>query len=150
MLQQDMGVKPETFVAVVMDRSIEAIVSILGILAAGGAYVPIDPKQPASRLEYLLRDSDATAVLTQARHAAKVTAALGEARAALVPVVAMDDDDAAGQLYGRGDAVVESGAHAGSAAYVIYTSGSTGKPKGVVVEHRSAVNYIFALSLIHI
>ncbi|HEX8305388.1 MAG TPA: amino acid adenylation domain-containing protein [Jatrophihabitans sp.] len=124
------GVGPDVVVALLAERSVEMIVAILAVLKAGGAYLPVDPSYPPARISYLLSDSQAGLVLTQARFSDLASAA------EQAPVLDLDDPasyrDDTGPVAGSGDA--------GDLAYVIYTSGSTGAPKGVLVEHRSVVN----------
>jgi amino acid adenylation domain-containing protein len=117
------GVFLDDIVGIKMERSIEMIAGILGILKAGAAYMPIDPDYPRERIDYMLKDSSARLLL------AKESAAFSRHPVpGMIPLPG-------GVPEGRG----------GSLAYVIYTSGSTGKPKGVLVEHRSVVNLLTAL-----
>ena len=132
-----LGVGPETLVGIFMERSMEMIVGLLGILKAGGAYVPLDPTYPKERLAFMLEDSRAPFLLTQAR--------LGELRPAFgATPISLDQD--------RQDIAQESTANIGpvqspeTLAYVIYTSGSTGKPKGVMIQHRSVVNFLASMA----
>ncbi|WP_432046073.1 amino acid adenylation domain-containing protein [Streptomyces asiaticus] len=110
------GVGPESFVGVVLPRSVELVVALLGVVKAGGAYVPVDPEYPAERKAHIL----------------------GDAR----PVLVIDEvaDLAAADAYA--DEPVWAVTSLNTPAYVIYTSGSTGRPKGVVVEHRSVGAYL--------
>ncbi|GAA0240813.1 amino acid adenylation domain-containing protein [Cryptosporangium japonicum] len=111
-----LGVGPETPVAVALPRSAELIVALLGVLEAGGAYVPIDAGHPPARIEFLLRDSGATVLVTDAPHD----------HFPPVDHVVLTGD--------RTPARTVLAAPAPAApAYLIYTSGSTGTPKGVVV-----------------
>lgn len=126
----ELGVRPESRVAVLTDRSIESIIAVLGVLAAGGAYVPLDPAHPDDRLNFLLTDAAVEVLVTPSAWLARA-GALGSA----VAVVVTDESDGAMQA-------PVSGVGERNAAYVIYTSGSTGAPKGVVVEHRGAVNLV--------
>jgi amino acid adenylation domain-containing protein len=126
-----LGVGPETLVAICAERSLELIVGLQGIHKAGGAYVPLDPQYPRDRLEFMLRDSGATVLLTQ-------EALLRRLPAAGAQVVCLDRDQrlieeqpaSAPPLTARPD----------NLAYLIYTSGSTGKPKGAMNTHRAIVN----------
>ena len=128
-----LGVGPETLVGICMERSIEMIVGVLGILKAGGAFVPLDPAYPEERLRLMLSDADPSVLLTQEKlrkslpcHGAKV--------------ICLDSNrDRASDYSAENPKRIST---ANSLAYVIYTSGSTGKPKGVMVEHASLVNYI--------
>ncbi|MFJ8015657.1 amino acid adenylation domain-containing protein [Streptomyces sp. NPDC096339] len=119
------GVGAGDRVAVLMDRSPQLIVALLGVLKSGGAYVPVDPGYPAERIGFLLRDSRAKVVLTDGGAAVEEQG---------VPVLRTEE-----LLTGPGEPLEET-ATSHDLAYVIYTSGSTGRPKGVMVEHHSVVN----------
>jgi amino acid adenylation domain-containing protein/non-ribosomal peptide synthase protein (TIGR01720 family)/FkbM family methyltransferase len=128
-----LGVRPDSRVALCLERSLELMVGILGILKAGGAYVPLEPRTPAERLSAILEEAQVAVVLTQ------------EELAESIPEVG------ARVLYldAEWDAIARRGspenpaplAGPGHLAYVIYTSGSTGRPKGVAVEHRQLCGY---------
>ena len=134
---RQMGVSPDTRVAIYVGRSLELVVGVLGILKAGGAYVPLDPRYPSERLAYMVEDAKASVLLTQ-------TAAEGvpnfrrehtvflDAFRWIVPEAAEDLEVGARKDPPAGE----------SLAYVIYTSGSTGKPKGVAMGHRALVNLL--------
>ncbi|MCP4657047.1 MAG: amino acid adenylation domain-containing protein, partial [bacterium] len=128
-----LGVGPEVRVAVLMERSPELVQALMAVLKAGGAYVPVDPTYPRQRIEFMLDDSAASVVLTQARLAG--TPAFPES----VRVVTVDRDGQAIAAAGEVPPVRPAPVHPGNLAYQIYTSGSTGRPKGVAIEHRSAV-----------
>jgi amino acid adenylation domain-containing protein len=127
-----LGVGAERPVGVLLERSIDQAVAVLGVLKAGGVYLPLEPGLPDERLRFVLED---------ARAVAAVTIEALAARAGDLPAVLLDRDGSA-----DGGDRVESLAstppalHPDGAAYIIYTSGSTGRPKGVVVSHRSACN----------
>ncbi|MDH6281627.1 non-ribosomal peptide synthase/polyketide synthase [Prescottella agglutinans] len=126
------GVGPETSVGIALPRSVDLLVSIHAVVAAGGAYVPIDPSQPAERVGYVLFQSEPVLVLTDS-----VTESVLPATA---PVIAVDtlvlDHVDSGPLTAE-----ERGAlRPRNTAYVIFTSGSTGRPKGVAVPHAGIVN----------
>jgi amino acid adenylation domain-containing protein len=122
-----LGVGPETPVGLCLERNADLVVAMLGVLAAGGFYVPLDPAYPAERLAFLLADSGCRVILAHAR----VTDRLPphEAR-----VILLQGDDAPQAARPRTLAPTP-----GNLAYLIYTSGSTGRPKAVAIEHRSAV-----------
>ena len=127
------GVGKEILVPVLMHRSMEMLISILGILKAGGAYVPIDPDAPASRIAYLLKDTDAQLILSDNKGGTVLTAVD-------IPVVNVQDENIyTGQSVSVGD-LPEIDPY--QLAYVIYTSGSTGTPKGVMIAHNSLLNYL--------
>ncbi|WP_127917303.1 non-ribosomal peptide synthase/polyketide synthase [Prescottella agglutinans] len=126
------GVGPETSVGIAMPRSIDLLVSIHAVVAAGGAYVPIDPTQPEERVGYVIFQAEPVLVLTDSTTAGVLPAA--------APVIAVDTlvldhlDSAPLTAEERG------GLRARNTAYVIFTSGSTGRPKGVAVPHGGIVN----------
>ena len=127
-----LDVRPESRVAVCMERSVEMVVALLAVLKAGGAYVPLDPSYPDDRLAYMLDDCAPVAVVASGTLAERI-AVLSQTDAPLV-----DPDDNAGMAAGDGNPVTTVGpAHL---AYMIYTSGSTGRPKGAMNEHRGVVN----------
>ncbi len=125
------GVDREAPVAVFLERSLDMIVGLLGVLKAGGAWVPLDVSYPKERVVYVLEDSKARVVLTHEQW----RAALPESDCRLV---SLDSDWE--QIENESSANPITTATAESAAYVIYTSGSTGKPKGVVGLHGATVN----------
>jgi amino acid adenylation domain-containing protein len=129
-LLRDHGVVTGDLVAVMLERGPEMVIAILAAMHAGAAYVPVDPAYPAERVEFLLTDSAAVVVLTDA------------AGAAIVPTagatVLTSDRWAAGAALP--EPRPESAPGGTDLAYVIYTSGSTGRPKGVEVEHHSVIN----------
>ncbi|RMS62195.1 Amino acid adenylation, partial [Pseudomonas syringae pv. aceris] len=132
----ELGVEPDSRVAVSLRRGAEMVVALLGILKAGGAYVPIDPDLPSARQAYMLEDSSPRAVLT--------TLDLSENLPAMtLPVLILDDHQNSSQLAaqptGNPDAKA-LGLQPNHLAYVLYTSGSTGTPKGVMNEHLGVVN----------
>jgi amino acid adenylation domain-containing protein len=124
------GVGPEVRVGVLMERSLEMVISLLAVLKAGAAYVPLDPGLPAERLSYVLEDSAVPLVLVQAALRGVVPAREGVAVLA-VDALALATESAENPAGGAGP---------DSLAYVIYTSGSTGRPKGVMNQHRGVVN----------
>lgn len=126
-------VGPEAIVAICMERSIEMMVALLGVLKAGGAYLPLDPAFPPERVAFMLKDSDARVILTQRR----LKDRFGDSR---TTIVSLDEDDV-GYDTAESSETLASETSASSLAYLIYTSGSTGTPKGVMVEHRNVLNF---------
>jgi natural product biosynthesis luciferase-like monooxygenase protein len=129
---RELGVVPDQLVGVCVERSIDLVVSIVGVQKAGGAYVPLDPAYPRERLALMIEDSGASVLLTQR----KLVSDLPSYRARLICV-----DADWPEIDKRSAAPLSGGATPSSLAYVIYTSGSTGKPKGVMIEHRNAVSF---------
>ncbi|MGB7293372.1 MAG: amino acid adenylation domain-containing protein [Thermodesulfobacteriota bacterium] len=131
----ELGVGPEIFVGICMERSIDMIVALLGILKAGGAYVPLDPSYPKKRLAFMLQDSNIKVLLTQ------------NTLADLLPcdgikVVLMDSKGESMPKRARRNPIRMSSPD--DIAYVMYTSGSTGNPKGVQIHHRSLTNFLIS------
>jgi pyochelin synthetase len=139
---QGLGVKPNTLVAVVMEKGWEQIVAVLGILESGAAYLPIDAHNPPERLAYLLENGEVKVVLTQSWLDGKLSWPSGVTR------IAVDNDhDGTGEdetkpANDKGSAALPCAQSPDDVAYVLYTSGSTGKPKGVMISHRGLVNCI--------
>ncbi|MEL5418219.1 amino acid adenylation domain-containing protein [Serratia nevei] len=127
-----LGVQPDSLVALCAGRGLPMLVGLLGILKAGGAYVPLDPAYSGERLQYILADS--APVLLLADELGRQ--ALGGCE---VPVLALEQP-----LTGESDDLQDVGVRPAHLAYVIYTSGSTGKPKGVMVEHRQVARLFSA------
>ncbi len=126
------GVGPEVPVGVSLERGIDLVVALLGVLRAGGVYVPLDPAYPAERLEYMLADSGARVVLTLDRLAERVPEFGGTVVLLDTPHPRPLPHKGGGEHYVSPD----------NLAYVVYTSGSTGRPKGVAVTHGAASNLL--------
>lgn len=126
------GVGPDDRVAILLDRSIGHIVSLLGTMKAGGAYVPLDASYPIDRLAFMLDDSGASVVISQAA----LAAALPLKRRPLVLIDSGDVSEVASEADSSADLRPDH------LAYVIYTSGSTGTPKGVAMNHRALTRLI--------
>ncbi|MGI5041366.1 amino acid adenylation domain-containing protein, partial [Streptomyces sp. JAC128] len=135
------GVGPESVVAVVRERGLDLIVTLLGVLKAGGAYLPVDPEYPAERIAFMIEESGAAAVLASALSAPVVPAGTG------APVLVLDGPPLAAEIDALDGAEVtdaERGARLRPEhpAYLIFTSGSTGVPKGVVVTHTGVASLV--------
>ena len=129
------GVKPDTLVGLCVERSLQMVIALLGILKSGGAYVPLDASYPKARLEFMLADSGVELLLTQ-NHLLEHLPITHQ------QVVVLDDE-----LYSNDntyDVLSKQtlGLTPQHLAYVIYTSGSTGQPKGVMIEHRSVIDLV--------
>jgi len=129
-----LGVGPEVPVGLFMERSVEMVVGIYGIIKAGGAYVPLDPEYPSERVAFMLEDTQVPVLLTQDH----LTANLPEHDA---HVIRLDTEWGKVALEPADKPSGETKPN--NLAYIIYTSGSTGKPKGVMNEHRGIVNRLF-------
>jgi amino acid adenylation domain-containing protein/non-ribosomal peptide synthase protein (TIGR01720 family) len=132
------GIGPESVVATVVGRSPDLVALLLGVLKAGGAYLPVDAGYPAERIEFMLRDAGARLVVTTVEFA---DAFSGFA----VPVVSIDDPGVRDAVAACSEDVVTDGDRLArldpsNLAYVIYTSGSTGVPKGVAVSQAAIVD----------
>ncbi len=135
---QSLNVGPDVIVGICMERSIELIVALLGVLKAGGACLPLDPAYSKERLTLMLSDSEASLLLTQE----KLLTELPEHQARVIcvdtnwAIISQESDENSVCI-----------AKPTNLAYVIYTSGSTGKPKGVMIEHQSLVNFTEAATI---
>jgi amino acid adenylation domain-containing protein len=125
------GVRPDVLVGVLMERSVEMVVALLGTLKAGGAYLPLDPEYPRKRLDFLFQDAGAPVVLTQAKFIEKLPQYSGT-------LISVDSEWESIAQERRENPPAVVGPH--HLAYVIYTSGSTGQPKGVMIPHQGISN----------
>ena len=132
------GVDADRLVGVYLDRSVELVVALLGILKAGGGYVPLDPSFPAERLQFMLEDAKVPLVITTRDK-------LVDAPRTETSQTLFLDSDAA-EIDGEVATACGPTSHSSDRAYVIYTSGSTGKPKGVEIPHTAAVNFLRAMA----
>ena len=122
------GVGRENVVGIMVERSFAMIIGILGIIKAGGAYLPISPENPPDRTRYMLADSGAGVLLVQGKTADKI-----DCQAKTINLEDLQIYEGPAQNPGLINRPADL-------AYVIYTSGSTGKPKGVMIEHHSVIN----------
>ncbi|HKG13792.1 MAG TPA: amino acid adenylation domain-containing protein, partial [Pyrinomonadaceae bacterium] len=129
-----LGVGPDVAVGIMLQRSVDMVVSLLAVLKAGGAYVPLDPAYPRERLAFMLEDARARVLLTdgpvEAGHSA---------RGACRVLILGDEREAVGRRSDLNPPVLAS---PDNLAYVIYTSGSTGRPKGIGLPHVALTNLI--------
>ena len=130
---RDLGVRSNTIVGIMIDRSLEMLVGILGIIKAGGAYLPIDSNYPDTRIEYIFENSKMGFLLSKESRRKNSDIIRGfQGR-----VVDIEDPRIDLKIVENPE-ILNSPS---DAVYVIYTSGSTGTPKGVVIEHRGLLNY---------
>ncbi|MFJ4578701.1 amino acid adenylation domain-containing protein [Streptomyces echinatus] len=134
-LLHERGVTPEARVGLCLDRSTDLVVALLGVLKAGGAFVPLDPAYPRDRLDFMSRDAGLSLLLTDRttrRHLSGLD----------VPCLQLDEEHE--NLDSYDPAPLAGDVPPGSLAYVIYTSGSTGRPKGALLTHEGVVNSCLA------
>ncbi len=135
---RNLGVGPEVLVGICVERSLEMVAALLGILKSGGAYVPLDPTYPSERLAFMLADAQPSVLLTQRQLVEKLSSHKA-------PLVCLEAEWTG--LAGESQDNPVSDVAAANLAYVIYTSGSTGKPKGVPITHRALVNFLHSMRL---
>jgi amino acid adenylation domain-containing protein len=126
------GAGPDTIVGILAKRSIRMLVGIFGILKAGGAYLPIEPDTPETRVSYMLADSNAGILVSESGVKSKGNEGIEVVNPA-----------EAGAEFPTPLTPLNHFTHPAQLCYVIYTSGTTGKPKGVLINHQSAVNYVW-------
>ncbi len=132
-----LGVGPETLVGICVDRSPEMLVGLLGILKAGGVYIPLDPDFPKSRLAFMVEDSRIAVLFTQT----DLRDAVGPHSA---KIFCFDTDS--GNLSNYDDENLDNPVTGENLAYILYTSGSTGKPKGVQISHLAICNFLHSMA----
>lgn len=123
------GVEKEDLIGIIMDRSIEQIITILGILKSGAAFLPIDPENPEERISYIIQDSNVKRIITNESLNKKYLKKVNK------KIICPD-------FSGQSDQKLPLSYSPNQLAYVIYTSGTTGNPKGVMVEHKGLANFI--------
>ncbi|WP_393062391.1 amino acid adenylation domain-containing protein [Streptomyces sp. LN549] len=123
------GITPDTLIAVCLDRSPDLIATLLGIMKAGAAFVPLDPEYPTDRITYMIEDAQAPLIITSTHHTDRLPDG--------TPHLLTDTHWPEGPADNPAPL-----ASPDDLAYIIYTSGSTGRPKGVALEHRGVVNYL--------
>ncbi|MBR8834795.1 MAG: amino acid adenylation domain-containing protein [Stigonema ocellatum SAG 48.90 = DSM 106950] len=128
---RQLGVAPDVLVGICVQRSTEMIVGLLGILKAGGTYLPLDPTYPDERLKFMLEDAKVSVLLTQQQLLERLSKGS-------VSVVCLDNHRE--EVTSQSQENLTSCVTFDNLAYVIYTSGSTGQPKGVLIEHRGLSN----------
>ena len=135
---RQVGVGPDKYVGLCLERSPEMIIGLLGILKAGGVYVPLDPAYPKERLSFILKDAQVSVLLTQNSWLTMLPDDLDHH---VDQVIYLEPEAALSEI---GSQNLELAFNPQNVAYLIYTSGSTGQPKGVILEHRGLCNMITA------
>jgi amino acid adenylation domain-containing protein len=125
---QSLGVRSGTYVGVCLNRSLDFLVALLGILKCGGVCVPLDPEYPQERLEFMVEDSQAAVIITDGGLSTRVKTHKAQ-------ILCLDLE--AGKIAASNEKNIVAPIRSSDPAYLIYTSGSTGKPKGVVIRHRA-------------
>ncbi|MEV8569816.1 amino acid adenylation domain-containing protein, partial [Streptomyces sp. NPDC051322] len=133
-----LGAGPGTLVGVSLDRGLDLVPALLGVLKSGAGYLPLDPEHPADRIGYTLGDAGARIVVTSGHHAEHLAGVL-DGR-----LIVLDDASDAAALAAEPDTDPESGALPNDLIYTIYTSGSTGRPKGVGLTHANVLRLFSA------
>jgi amino acid adenylation domain-containing protein len=126
------GIGPDVVVGVCLERSVHLVVALLGVLKAGGAYLPLDPAYPAARLKMMVEDAGARLIMTDGK-------AIDRLRQTLPAALSLDVEQLTGVAESEDN--LPNIANPDHLAYVIFTSGSTGRPKGVMLSHRSVCNH---------
>lgn len=132
------GSKPGDRIALLLDKSIETITAIFGILKSGAAYIPLDSDSPANRLEYIVRDIGTRLIITNPKNrptAEKIAREIKQVKILLIDTLLKEYPGDPGRF-------ADPGGHENDTAFILYTSGSTGVPKGVEISHRSALAFI--------
>src|SRR5579864_5785415 len=132
-----LGAAPDGLIGICVERSLDMIVGLLGILKAGSAYVPLDPAYPADRIAFMLEDAEAPLLITQSQLVEHLPR--GNSRRVLI-------DSDWYEIALQSEASTALTVDPSNRAYVIYTSGSTGKPKGVQITHRAVVNFLTTMA----
>ncbi|MGB3403613.1 MAG: amino acid adenylation domain-containing protein [Microcoleaceae cyanobacterium] len=139
---QDLGIQPKTRIGICVERSLEMLIGLLGILKAGCAYVPLDPTHPIDRTRLILEDASISFLLTQ-KHLVETLRATSLLQHQ-TQLICLDADAAHIAQYSEENLLTANTAN--DIAYLIYTSGSTGKPKGVQMAHRGVTNILKAFT----
>lgn len=131
---KSLGVKREDIVSILLDKSLESIISILAVLKAGAAYLPIDINYPKERIDYMIRDSKSNILLTTNQYINKANSTVQ------IVNISLDNQNIYEKNYETNNPINENKSR--DLAYIMYTSGSTGNPKGTMIEHRSIIRLV--------
>ncbi|MEI8054739.1 MAG: amino acid adenylation domain-containing protein [bacterium] len=133
-LHYNYDVKPNDLIALYLDRSEQMLITIIGVLKAGAAYVPIDPKLPDERINYIFDNTKSKIILTNRNHQSRLQQ-IGQQ-----DIIAIDDKTVQSELSLQKEDNPNVSIASNNLIYVLYTSGTTGNPKGVMLEHAACVN----------
>lgn len=133
------GFTPGSIVGVALEKSVDLIIALLAVMKAGGAYLPLDPKFPPSRLAYMQADSNVALVLGERQ-------SLGNISGDSCRIACLDDLELVEELARQSTVAPDIDISEHQLVYVLYTSGSTGQPKGVMIEHHSLVIFLLSVS----
>ncbi len=138
---QQQGVKPNELVGICVDRSLDMIIGLLGIIKSGGCYIPLDPEYPIERLKYMISDSKINVLVTKSNLNDNIDTLLSSN----VKGIFMDKIwKTIDQVACEHELIAQVSAD--QLAYVIYTSGSTGNPKGVMIPHKALTNFLLSMT----
>jgi non-ribosomal peptide synthetase-like protein len=137
------GIAPEEKVAILLPRCAQVTIMMLGVLKAGGAYIPLDPEIPADRVNFIMKDSGAKLLITSDSILNRISSYLEQH-----PIFNIDQQFSELDHY-PDTKPDQTNRSSNDLCYIIYTSGTTGKPKGVLLEHRNVVNYFLGAQLIY-
>ena len=143
-LKNNFAIKPDTLIALCLDRSEYLVIAILGVLKAGGAYVPLEPSYPAERIQFIIKDTATEIVLTNEVYTEKLKQFVQSEESSLQTVMAIDGASFDKTFLSQSSENPNSETGSNHLAYVIYTSGTTGNPKGVLQTHANVVRLFTA------
>ncbi|MFK5977253.1 MAG: amino acid adenylation domain-containing protein, partial [Sulfurovum sp.] len=132
-LRANYHIKPDTIIPIMFERSEWMMITILGVLKSGGAYLPIDPEYPKDRIEFMLQDSGAFLLISDDKNSKLATKYAKELNIKITNIESINFDKKVNNLQ-----IINS---SNSLAYLIYTSGSTGRPKGVMITNQNVVSF---------
>lgn len=138
-------IKGDDLIALCLDRSHFMLITILGVLKSGGAYVPIDPTYPPKRICYILGDIKAKLIITNHCHYTKLSVSCVLSQSNCIDIFVIDNHDTQYKLRQQATTNLKSNIAGNNLTYVMYTSGTTGNPKGVMLEHRSVIIRIMSM-----
>ncbi len=147
-LRQTYQIKADELIALCLDRSENMIISTLAVLKAGASYVPINPNFPDQRIKYILQDTQAKVILSDAIYQTKLSTILKGIDHVNLEIV--DNQDLHHKLSNQPITNLKLNTASNNLAYVIYTSGTTGNPKGVMIEHKSAISLVKSVDHIRV